>query len=55
MKSLKWIGWKAWKIMEKGKGIRREGEWWEYVPVAMGKVVLAEARDPAGNVVKRDG
>ena len=32
MKSLQGIGWKTWKIVEKGEGIRREGDRWEYVP-----------------------
>ena len=34
-----------------GEGIRRKDDWWEYVPIAEGKVVV-EARDLAGNVVK---
>lgn len=37
-------------IVEKGEGVRGEGDWWEYVPTAEGKVVV-EARDLAGNVV----
>ena len=48
MKSLQWIGWKAWKIVEKGEGLRAEGDRWEYVPTAAGKVV--EARDLASAV-----
>ena len=39
--------------MEKGEGLRSEGDRWEYVPTATGKVV-AEARDLAGNVVKEE-
>jgi hypothetical protein len=38
-------------VVEKGEGVRGEGDWWEYVPTAEGKVVV-EARDLAGNVVK---
>jgi hypothetical protein len=41
------------KVVEKGEGLRGEGNWWEYVPTAEGKVV-AEARDLAGNVVKEE-
>jgi hypothetical protein len=41
------------KVVEKGEGIRGEGDWWEYVPTAEGKVVV-EARDLAGNVVKAE-
>ena len=51
MKSLQWIGWKAWKIVEKGERIKSKGDWWEYVPIAEGKVVV-EARDLAGNKVR---
>ncbi|RPI93246.1 MAG: hypothetical protein EHM40_10515 [Chloroflexi bacterium] len=36
-------------IKEKEEGVRGEGDWWEYVPTAEGKVVV-EARDLAGNV-----
>jgi hypothetical protein len=39
------------KVMEKGEGIRKKGDWWEYVPSVEGKVVL-DVRDLAGNVVK---
>jgi hypothetical protein len=49
---------KQGKVVEKGdcealrtEGIRGEGDWWEYVPTAEGKVVV-EARDLAGNVTK---
>ena len=41
------------KVVEKGEGIRGEGDWWEYVPIAAGKVAV-EARDLAGNVVKTE-
>jgi hypothetical protein len=41
------------KVVEKGEALRGEGDWWEYVPTAEGKVV-AEARDLAGNVVKAE-
>jgi hypothetical protein len=34
----------AGKVVEKGKGIRGEGDWWEYVPGTEGKVIL-EAED----------
>jgi hypothetical protein len=34
-KSLIWIGWKAWKIVEKGEGIRREDHDREVRPLAM--------------------
>jgi hypothetical protein len=37
------------KVMEKGQGIRGDGNWWKYVPTAEGKVVV-EAEDLAGNV-----
>jgi len=40
--------------VEKGEGLRREDDWWEYVPNAEGKV-LVEAWDLAGNVVKMHG
>jgi hypothetical protein len=38
------------KVVEKGEGRRREGDWWEYVSSAQGKV-MAEAWDLAGNKV----
>jgi len=41
------------KIVEKGEALRGEGDWWEYVPGAEGKVVV-EARDLAGNVVREE-
>ncbi len=39
------------KVVEKGEGIRKKGDWWEYMPGADGKVVV-EARDLPGNVGK---
>lgn len=39
--------------VEKGEGIRREGDWWEYAPTATGKVV-AEAWDLVGDVVREE-
>ncbi len=39
------------KVVEKGEARRAEGDWWEYVPTAEGKVIV-EARDLAENVVK---
>jgi hypothetical protein len=39
------------KVVEKGEALRGESDWWEYVPTAEGKVVVA-ARDLAGNVVR---
>ena len=41
------------KVVEKGEGLRGEGDWWEYVPTAAGKVAV-EARDLAGNVVREE-
>jgi hypothetical protein len=42
------------KVTEKGEGIKGRGDWWEYVPDAEGKVVVAEARDLAGNVARKE-
>jgi hypothetical protein len=42
------------KVLEKGEAIKGKGDWWEYVPNAKGKVVV-EARDLAGNKVRKDG
>ena len=39
-------------ILEKGEAIAGEGDWWEYVPRTMGKMITAEAWDLAGNVTK---
>ena len=41
------------KVVERGEGIKKKGNWWEYAPTAEGKV-LVEARDLAGNVVKAE-
>jgi hypothetical protein len=41
------------KIMEKGNAVKADGDWWEYVTNANGKV-LAEAWDLAGNGVRKD-
>ena len=40
---------KKQKVVEKGEGIRKKGDWWEYLPGTEGTVVV-EARDLAGNV-----
>ena len=39
-------------MLEKGEAIRGEGDWWEYIPRTMGKMITAEAWDLAGNVTK---
>ena len=41
------------KTVEKGEGIRKKGNWWEYTPAAEGKVVV-KARDLAGNVAEAE-
>ncbi len=44
------------KVLEEGEARLRNGkrnEWWEYVPGAKGRIVV-EARDLAGNVVKKE-
>jgi hypothetical protein len=41
------------KVVEKGEGIKKKGDWWEYVPTAQGKLVV-EAQDLAGNVVRQE-
>ena len=38
------------EILERGKAVQGRGDWWEYVPSAMGRV-LVEARDLPGNTV----
>lgn len=40
------------KVLEKGEGTRLEGDWWEYIPTALGKTVNVEAWDLARNVTK---
>jgi len=42
----------AGTVLEKGKAIAGKGDWWEYVPKTMGKMITAEAWDLAGNVTK---
>jgi hypothetical protein len=39
-------------VLEKGEGIRQEGDWWEYLPRAAGTTISVEAWDLAGNVTK---
>jgi hypothetical protein len=44
-------------ILERGAGLRAEGDWWEYVPGQMGRAITAitaTAWDLAGNVTKYD-
>jgi hypothetical protein len=41
------------KVVEKGNAINTEGNWWEFVTNASGKI-LAEAWDLAGNEVGKD-
>ena len=43
----------AGKVVERGQGIRGEGDWWEYTPSSKGKAVV-EARDLPGNVAKAE-
>jgi hypothetical protein len=44
---------KKGKTVEKGEGLKKKGDWWEYMPSAEGKVVV-EAWDLAGNVAKAE-
>jgi len=44
---------KKGKVVEKGEGIRKKGDWWEYTPAAHGKVVV-EAEDMAGNLARAE-
>ena len=39
-------------VLETGEAVRGEGDWWEFVSPAVGKTVIAEARDLPGNVTK---
>ena len=41
------------KVREKGEGVKRKGDWWEYVPATEGRVRV-EARDLAGNVAEAE-
>jgi hypothetical protein len=38
--------------VEKGNGIKGEGDWWEYLCKLAGKTITAAAWDLAGNVTK---
>jgi hypothetical protein len=40
------------KVIEKGEGTKRKGNWWEFVPKMDGRSILAEAWDLAENVTK---
>jgi hypothetical protein len=40
------------KVIEKGEGIKRKGNWWEFAPQKDGRSILAEAWDLAENVTK---
>jgi hypothetical protein len=40
-------------ILEQGTAAQGRGDWWEYAPTAMGKIVV-EARDLPGNKVKSE-
>ncbi len=42
----------AGSVLEQGDAVQLQGDLWEYQPVAEGRV-MAEARDLAGNVVRR--
>ena len=42
----------AGSVLEKGEAVRKAGDWWEFVSPAVGKTVIAEARDLPGNVTK---
>lgn len=42
------------KAVEKGEGIRGEGDWWEYLPKTVGKRITAEAWDLAGNMTNSE-
>ena len=39
-------------VLETGEATRKEGDWWEFASPAVGKTVVAEARDLPGNVTK---
>jgi hypothetical protein len=43
----------AGSVLEQGDAVQLEGDLWEYQPVAEGRV-MAEARDLAGNVVRKE-
>ena len=42
----------AGKLLEIGDAIQAEGDWWEYVPHAEGKGILAKAFDLPGNCAR---
>jgi hypothetical protein len=42
------------KVLEQGRAVQVEGNWWEYVSSNEGKV-MAEAWDLAGNEVRKEG
>jgi len=41
------------KLIERGKGLRGKGDWWEYVSGAADKAVV-QAEDLAGNVARAE-
>jgi hypothetical protein len=41
------------KVLEQGEAVQGRGDWWEYAPSAIGKVIV-EARDLPGNMVKAE-
>jgi hypothetical protein len=43
----------AGSVLEQGNAVQLEGDLWEYQPAAEGRVI-AEARDLAGNVVRKE-
>ena len=46
-------GWGGASVLEQGDVVQLEGDLWEYQPAAEGRVI-AEARDLAGNVVRKE-
>ncbi|HSK67319.1 MAG TPA: hypothetical protein VK888_10340 [Anaerolineales bacterium] len=38
--------------LETGEAVRTESDWWVFVSPAVGKTVIAEARDLPGNITK---
>ena len=41
------------KVLEKGNAVKADGDWWEFVVSANGKI-LAEAWDLAGNIARKN-
>jgi hypothetical protein len=39
-------------VLSAGDAVREEGDWWSFLSPAVGKTVIAEARDLPGNVTK---